>query len=111
MQEAIEEILSDEDHVSFSDCNVIDCDKFLETVDRAEYFPQKAYEALKELMDGGADEVAFQCGYGYVSIQKVPEGYEYISYDREWKEIGGDLYETPDASMEDVVTWIFKDEG
>ena len=111
MQEVIEEILSDEDGVTFSDCKVIDCDKFLETVDRAEYFPQKAYEALKELMDGGADEAAFQCGYGYVSIQKVPEGYEYISYDSEWKEIGGDLYDTPDASMEDVVTWIFKDEG
>lgn len=111
MQEAIEEILSDEDGISFSDCKVIDCGKFLETVDRAEYFPQKAYESLKELMDGGADEAAFQCGYGYVSIQKVPEGYEYISYDSEWKEIGGDLYDTPDASMEDVVTWIFKDEG
>lgn len=111
MQEAIEEILSDEDGVSFSDCKLIDCDKFLETVDRAEYFSQKAYEALKELMDGDADEAAFQCGYGYVSIQKVPEGYECISYDSEWKEIGGDIYDIPDASMEDVVTWIFKDEG
>lgn len=111
MREAIEEILSDEDGVSFSDCKVIDCDKFLETVDRAEYFPQKAYEDLRELMDSGADEAAFRCGYGYVSIQKVPEGYEYISYDSEWKEIGGDLYDIPEASLEDVVTWIFKEEG
>lgn len=111
MQEAIEEILSDEDGVTFSDCKVIDCDKFLETVDRAEYFPQKSYEALKELMDSDADEVAFRCGYGYVSIQKVPEGYEYIDYDYKWQEIGGNIYDDPDASMEDVVTWIFKDEG
>ena len=111
IQEAIEEILSDEDGVSFSDCKVIDCDKLWETVERAEYFPQKAYEGLRELMDSDADEAAFQCGYGYVSIQKVPEGYEYISYDSEWKEIGGDLYDIPEATMEDVVTWIFKDEG
>lgn len=111
MQEAIEEILSDEDGVSFSDCKVIDCDKFLETVDRAEFFPQKVYEDLRELMDSDADEVAFRCGYGYVSIQKVPEGYEYIDYDYKWQEIGGNIYDDPDASMEDVVTWIFKDEG
>lgn len=111
IQEAMEEILSEEKGLSLSNCEVIDCDDFLEKVDRAEYFPQKAYEALKELMDSDADEVAFRCGYGYVSIQKVPEGYEYIDYDYKWQEIGGNIYDDPDASMEDVVTWIFKDEG
>lgn len=111
IQEAIEEILSDEKDMSFSDCEVIDCEVFWEKVERAEYFPQKTYEALKELMSSDADEVAFRCGYGYVSIQKVPEGYEYIDYDNEWKEIGGKLYDIPEASMEDVLAWIFKDEG
>lgn len=111
IQEAMEEILSEEKGLSLSNCEVIDCDDFLEKVDRAEYFPQKSYEALKELMNSDADEVAFRCGYGYVSIQKVPEGYEYIDYDYKWQEVGGNIYDDPDASMEDVVTWIFKDEG
>lgn len=111
IQEAMEEILSEEKGLSLSNCEVIDCDDFLEKVDRAEYFPQKSYEALKELMNSDADEVAFRCGYGYVSIQKVPEGYEYIDYDYKWQEIGENIYDDPDASMEDVITWIYKDEG
>lgn len=111
IREALEEILADEERTDIDDCEVIDCENFLETVERAEYFPQKSYEALKELMNSGADEIAFRAGYGYVSVQKVPEGYEYIDYDDKWQEIDGDFYGDPDASMEDVVSWIFKKQG
>lgn len=109
-QEAIDNILADEKGLLFSACEVIDCEKFLETAERAEYFPQKSYETLKGIMDSGRDEIAFQCGYGYASVQKIPEGYQYIIYDDKWKEIGGNIYDNPDASMEDVVFWIFRDE-
>ena len=61
-------------------------------------------------MESGKDEVAFQCGYGYYAIQKTSEGYDYIAYDDQWQEIGGNSYEEPDASLEEVISWIFQDE-
>lgn len=106
--EVIDELISEQYGMTLPEPKVIDCEQFLDTVDRAEYFPQRSYEALKELMNSGADEIAFRVGYGYVSVQKVPEGYEYIDYDDKWQEIDGDIYDDPDASMEDVVSWIFK---
>lgn len=111
IQEAMEEILSDEMEIAPSVCEVIDCEAFFENVDRAEVFPQKSYEALKEIMDNDSEEIAFRMGYGYVSVQKVPEGYEYIVYDKDWQEIGGNSYDNPDASKAEVVQWIFKEEG
>lgn len=110
-QGALEEILADEERSSIDDCEVIDCENFLEIVDRAEYFPQKSFEALKDLMNSGTDKIAFRSGYGYISVQKVQEGYNSVVYDRDWREIGGEFYDTPDVSMEEVVGWIFKEEG
>lgn len=110
-REALEEILADEGQSNIDDCEVIDCENFLDLVDRAEYFPQKSFEALKDLMNSGEDKIAFKSGYGYVSIQKVEDGYNSVVYDSDWKEIGGDFYDTPDASMEEAVGWVFKDKG
>ena len=110
IQEVAAQVLLEVKGLPVSVCEVIDCAEFLETVDRAEYFPQKTYEALKELMESGKDEVAFQCGYGYYAIQKTSEGYDYIAYDDQWQEIGGNSYEEPDASLEEVISWIFQDE-
>ena len=106
----MEEILADEERLSIDDCEVIDCEKFLETVDRAEYFPQKSYEALKGVMNSGADKVAFRTGYGYALVQQVQDGYNGIVYDCDYREIGGKFYDVPDASMEEAVGWLFKDE-
>lgn len=110
IQEVAAQVLLEVKGLPVSVCEVIDCAEFLETVDRAEYFPQKTYEALKELMESGKDEVAFQCGYGYYAIQKTSEGYDYIAYDDQWQEIGGNSYEESDASLEEVISWIFQDE-
>ncbi|MCI6044096.1 DUF3849 domain-containing protein [bacterium] len=107
---ALEEILVDEERSSIEECEVIDCEKFLETVDRAEYFPQKSFEALKGLMNSGANKIAFKTGYGYASIQQVQDGYNSVVYDSDWREIGGKFYDVPDASMEEAVGWLFKDE-
>lgn len=108
---ALEEILADEERSSIEECEVIDCEKFLETVDRAEYFPQRSFEALNGLMNSGEDKIAFKAGYGYASIQKVQDGYNSVVYDSDWREIGGKFYDDTDASMEEVVGWLFKDEG
>ena len=110
IQEVAAQVLLEVKGLPVSVCEVIDCAEFLETVDRAEYFPQKTNEALKEHMESGKDEVAFQCGYGYYAIQKTSEGYDYIAYDDQWQEIGGNSYEEPDASLEEVISWIFQDE-
>lgn len=110
MRGALEEILADEERLSIDDCEVIDCGKFLETVDRAEYFPQKSYEALKGLMNSGAGKIAFRTGYGYALVQQVQDGYNGIVYDNDYREIGGKFYDVPDASMEEAVGWLFKDE-
>lgn len=79
-------------------------------MDRAEYFPQKSFEALKGLMNSGANKIAFKTGYGYASIQQVQDGYNSVVYDSDWREIGGKFYDVPDASMEEAVGWLFKDE-
>ena len=107
---ALEEILADEERSSIEECEVIDCEKFWETVERAEYFPQKSFEALNGLMNSGADKIAFKTGYGYVSIQKVQDGFNSVVYDSDWREIGGKFYDVTDASMEEVMGWSFKDE-
>lgn len=109
LPEVIDEILGDQ-MLGFDDCQVINYDDFMEEVENTEYFPKQAYESLKELMNSGADEIAFKSGYGYVSVQKVPKGYDYIIYDSDWKEINGNSYDNPDASMEEAVWWIFKEQ-
>lgn len=111
IKEALEDILEDEMEAAFEDCKVIDLEEFYATVDRAEVFPQGPYMALKELMNSGEDEIAFICGYGYIYVQKIPEGYNYIAYDCDCDEISGDVYDIPEAPMEKVVEWIFKEEG
>ena len=44
-----------------------------EQVERAEYFPQKSYKALKPLMESEENNVACRAGYGYVMLQKSGE--------------------------------------
>lgn len=107
---ALQEILEDELRSYVDACEVIECEKFLETVERAEYFPQKSFEALKGLMNSGEDKIAFKTGYGYASIQKVQDGYNSVVYDSDWREIGGRFYDVTNVSMEEAVGWLFKDE-
>lgn len=64
------------------------------------------------------DERGYACSiplpygtYGYVMLQKISEGYEYIIYDQAFREIGGQFYENITASKEEVVSWIFREEG
>lgn len=92
-------------------CRKIDSEMLQEQVERAEYFPQKSYEALKPLMESEENNIAFRSGYGYVMLQKISEGYEYIIYDQAFREIGGQFYENITASKEEVVSWIFREEG
>lgn len=89
-------------------CRKIDSEMLQEQVERAEYFPQKSYEALKPLMESEENNVAFQSGYGYVMLQKISEGYECIIYDQAFREIGGQFYENITASKEDVFPRYFK---
>lgn len=107
---ALQEILEDELRSYVDACEVIECEGFLETVERAEYFPQRSFEALKGLMNSGEDKIAFKTGYGYASIQKVQDGYNSVVYDSDWREIGGKFYDVTDVSMEGAVGWLFKDE-
>lgn len=107
---ALLEILEDELRSYVDACEVIECEEFLETVERAEYFPQRSFEALKGLMNSGEDKIAFKTGYGYASIQKVQDGYNSVVYDSDWREIGGKFYDVMDVSMEEAVGWLFKDE-
>ena len=108
---ALQEILEDELRSYVDACEVIECEGFLETVERAEYFPQRSFEALIGLMNSGEDKIAFKTGYGYASIQKVQDGYNSVVYDSDWREIGGKFYDVTNASMEEAVGWLFKDEG
>lgn len=102
MGEALEAILADE-NLSAEQCQVIDCDKFLEDVEAAE-FPQSKDKEI-ELYDG----VAFKMGYGYFTVQKVEEGYDYVVYDADRKEIDGGVWEDPDISIYQAAKCIYKD--
>lgn len=110
LQEAVKELLLEEG-IDLTACGKIDSEMLQEQVERAEYFPQKSYEILKPLMESEENNMAFQSGYGYVMLQKISEGYEYIIYDQALREIGGQLYENITASKEEVVSWIFREEG
>ena len=110
LQEAAKTLLLEEG-ADLTVCRKIDSEMLQEQVERAEYFPQKSYEALKPLMESEENNIAFRSGYGYVMLQKISEGYEYIIYDQALREIGGQLYENITASKEEVVSWIFREEG
>lgn len=110
LQEAAKELLLEEG-IDLTACGKIDSEMLQEQVERAEYFPQKSYEILKPLMESEENNMAFQSGYGYVMLQKISEGYEYIIYDQALREIGGQLYDNITASKEEVVSWIFREEG
>jgi hypothetical protein len=107
--EAINDILEDE-NATFEDCAVMDHDAFMEQVEEAEYFPVSVQNALKNVLDTDDDELAFAAGYGYVTVQRVDEGFHYIIYDNEYREIGGDFYDWTNASMRDVVKEIYFEE-
>lgn len=110
LQEAAKALLLEEGE-NLAACRKIDSEMLQEQVERAEYFPQKSYEALKPLMESEENNIAFRSGYGYVMLQKISEGYEYIIYDQAFREIGGQFYENITASKEEVVSWIFREEG
>ncbi|MFR8492302.1 MAG: LPD16 domain-containing protein [Mediterraneibacter gnavus] len=110
LQEAAKTLLLEEG-ADLTVCRKIDSEMLQEQVERAEYFPQKSYEALKPLMESEENNIAFRSGYGYVMLQKIPEGYEYIIYDQAFREVGGQFYENITASKEEVVSWIFQEEG
>ena len=100
-----------EEGADLTACRKIDSEMLQEQVERAEYFPQKSYEALKPLMESEENNVAFRSGYGYVMLQKILEGYECMIYDQAFREIGGQFYENITASKEEVFSQIFQEEG
>lgn len=110
LQEAAKTLLLEEG-ADLTACRKIDSEMLQEQVERAEYFPQKSYEALKPLMESEENNVAFRSGYGYVMLQKISEGYECIIYDQAFREIGGQFYEHITASKEEVFSQIFQEEG
>ena len=110
LQEAAKTLLLEEG-ADLTACRKIDSEMLQEQVERAEYFPQKSYEALKPLMESEENNVAFRSGYGYVMLQKISEGYECIIYDQAFCEIGGQFYENITASKEEVFSQIFQEEG
>lgn len=110
LQEATKTLLLEEG-ADLTACRKIDSEMLQEQVERAEYFPQKSYEALKPLMESEENNVAFRSGYGYVMLQKISEGYECMIYDQAFREIGGQFYENITASKEEVFSQIFQEEG
>ncbi|MDC7290414.1 hypothetical protein NXH76_21735 [Blautia schinkii] len=110
IKEALEDILDHYMEATFEDCRVVDLEELQSAVERAEAFPLRAYTALKDLVNSGKDEIAFICGYGYVYVQKIPEGYNYIDYGSDFHEVTGYIYENPEATMEEAVGWVLKDE-
>ena len=110
LQEAAKTLLLEEG-ADLTACRKIDSEMLQEQVERAEYFPQKSYKALKPLMESEENNVAFRSGYGYVMLQKISEGYECIIYDQAFREIGGQFYENITASKEEVFSQIFQEEG
>lgn len=110
LQEAAKTLLLEEG-ADLTACRKIDSEMLQEQVERAEYFPQKSYEALKTLMESEENNVAFRSGYGYVMLQKISEGYECMIYDQAFREIGGQFYENITASKEEVFSQIFQEEG
>lgn len=110
LQEAAKTLLLEEG-ADLTACRKIDSEMLQEQVERAEYFPQKSYEALKPLMESEENNVAFRSGYGYVMLQKILEGYECMIYDQAFREIGGQFYENITASKEEVFSQIFQEEG
>lgn len=110
LQEAAKTLLLEEG-ADLTACRKIDSEMLQERVERAEYFPQKSYEALKSLMESEENNVAFRSGYGYVMLQKISEGYECMIYDQAFREIGGQFYENITASKEEVFSQIFQEEG
>lgn len=110
LQEAAKTLLLEEG-ADLTACRKIDSEMLQEQVERAEYFPQKSYEALKPLMESEENNVAFRSEYGYVMLQKISEGYECIIYDQAFREIGGQFYENITASKEEVFSQIFQEEG
>lgn len=110
LQEAAKTLLLEEG-ADLTGCRKNDSEMLQEQVERAEYFPQKSYEALKPLMESEENNVAFRSGYGYVMLQKISEGYECMIYDQAFREIGGQFYENITASKEEVFSQIFQEEG
>lgn len=103
IKEVIEDILSEND-ISSEKYHVIDCEKFLEELEGRE-FPLSKEQEIK-LYDG----VAFKMGYGYFTVQRVTDGYDYIVYDSDYKEIAGGNWEEPDTSIYQAAKHIFKKE-
>lgn len=57
------------------------------------------------------EEVAYQIGDQYFSIQVATEGYDYSLYDKEYKLMDGGILEDPDISMRQAIQDILEDVG
>lgn len=57
------------------------------------------------------EELAYQIGDGYFTIQVSENGYDYTFYDREAKEIDGGKYDDPDISISEAADILLKEEG
>ncbi len=111
MDDTVAELLKSEYGISADECEAIDPDDLYDRVERAEYFSEENYQALSDLMNGEQDKIAFTNKFGYVAVEKYEDGYDYTILDQDYKEIGGNTYLYPEATMEEVIGWIFKEEG
>ena len=70
-----------------------------------------ASQKAKEYLDNCDDEIAYQTGKGYFSIQTVSDGYDYTIYGKDFREIDGGVYDNPDISIGEAMEEILSDEG
>lgn len=94
IEEAMEDILSDEG-LLVEDCRVIDREKLEEDVEVALIMPRVLEESEIKKYDG----VAFKMGHGYLTVQAVKEGFDYVVYDSDYKEIDGGVLEEPGITI------------
>ncbi len=70
-----------------------------------------ASQKAKEYLDNCDNEIAYQTGKGYFSIQTVSDGYDYTIYGKDFREIDGGVYDNPDISIGEAMEAILSDEG
>lgn len=121
IREALVDILDGEDF-RLEDCRELDYEDIEAEVELAEeeHFRQvqletncpdsifEEYESLKDTTEYGG--VAMKIGNLYLTVQPVEDGFDYIFYDDELKEINGNTYEDPSISIQKATREIIDNE-
>lgn len=56
-------------------------------------------------------QLTFQDEYGYMTIQSIPEGFEFIHYNNKWDELGSGVIQQPDILIVDAARKALADIG